>query len=143
MPRGDKLIDRLGESHHIITLDLTKGYWEVPLAQADRHKTAFTTPTGQYQYRVLPFGLHGAPATFQWLMDKVLRPVQRFAAAYLDDVVVHSASWEEHLVHLRQVLEALRRAGLTANPAKCCVGQDEAQYLGYTIGRGLLKPQEK
>ncbi|KAJ8349397.1 hypothetical protein SKAU_G00245270 [Synaphobranchus kaupii] len=73
-----------------------RGYWKVLLAQADWQKMAFSTPVGQYQYHALLFGLHGPPA-FQGLMDIVLRPMQRFAAVYLDDVVIHSATWEEHL----------------------------------------------
>lgn len=92
MPRADELIERLGEARYITTLDLTKGYWQVPLAPADRPKTAFSTPAGQFQYTVLPFGLHGAPSTFQRLMDKVLQPLHHFAAAYIDDVVIHSTT---------------------------------------------------
>ncbi|XP_071061873.1 uncharacterized protein [Pseudochaenichthys georgianus] len=143
MPRIDELIDRLGEARYISTLDLTKGYWQVPLEAASREKTAFATPTGLYQYTVLPFGLHGAPATFQRLMDKVLRPHREYAAAYLDDVVIHSDSWDSHLIRLAAVLESLRRAGLTANPRKCKLGLEEAEYLGFTIGRGNVRPQER
>ncbi len=124
------------------TLDLTKGYWQVPLSDDAKPKTAFSTPSGHWQYRVLPFGLHGAPATFQRLMDVLLRPHQPYAAAYLDDVVVHSETWEDHLERLRRVLMELRRAGLTANPRKCHLALDEAKYLGFRVGRGLIKPQE-
>ncbi len=116
MPRVDELLDRLGGTRYISTLDLTKGYWQVPLTEEAKPKTAFSTPSGHWQYRVLPFGLHGAPATFQRMMDILLRPHQSYAATYLDDVVVHSESWEEHLAQLRRVLLELRRAGLTANP---------------------------
>ncbi|KAI2643107.1 Retrovirus-related Pol polyprotein from transposon 17.6 [Labeo rohita] len=138
-----ELLDRLGRARFITTLDLTKGYWQVPLAEDAKEKTAFSTPTGHWQYRTLPFGLHGAPATFQRLMDVVLRPHQPYAAAYLDDVVIHSERWEEHLSHLRRVLTELRRAGLTANPRKCHLALSEAKYLGYQVGRGLIKPQTR
>ncbi|XP_053539534.1 uncharacterized protein LOC124628632 [Ictalurus punctatus] len=143
LPRVDDLIERLGRARFISTLDLTKGYWQVALAPEARPKTAFSTATGHWQYRVLPFGLHGAPATFQRLMDILLRPHRQFAAAYLDDVVIHSSTWADHLFHLREILKALREAGLTANPKKCHLGLTEAQYLGYRIGRGMLKPQQK
>ena len=143
MPRVDELVERLGPARFISTLDLTKGYWQVPLTPQAREKTAFSTPDGAFHYRVLPFGLHGAPATFQRLMDKVLRPHQDYAAAYLDDIVIHSTSWENHLQHLEAVLQALREAGLTANPAKCSLALEEANYLGYTVGRGNVKPQVK
>ncbi len=143
MPRVDELIDRLGRARFISTLDLTKGYWQVPLTEEAKPKTTFSTPSGHWQYRVLPFGLHGAPATFQRLMDVLLRPHQAYAAAYLDDVIIHSESWEEHLERLRRVLMELRRAGLTANPRKCHLALFEAKYLGFQVGRGMVKPQEK
>lgn len=76
-------------------------------------------------------------------MDIVLRPHRAYAAAYIDDVVIHSERWEDHLDRLKKVLRELRRAGLTANPKKCHLGLSEAQYLGYRIGRGLIKPQEQ
>ncbi len=143
MPQVDELIDRLGRARFILTLDLTKGYWQVPLSEDAKPKTAFSTPSGHWQYWVLPFDLHGAPATFQRLMDVLLLPHQAYAAAYLDDVIVHSESWEEHLERLRRVLMELRRAGLTANPRKCHLTLFEAKYLGFQVGRGLVKPQEK
>ncbi|XP_067305997.1 uncharacterized protein [Pseudorasbora parva] len=143
MPRVDELLDRLGRARYISTLDLTKGYWQVPLSETAKPKTAFSTPSGHWQYRTLPFGLHGAPATFQRMMDIILRPHQAYAAAYLDDVVIHSEAWEEHLDRLRRVLSELRRAGLTANPRKCHLALSEAKYLGFQVGRGLIRPQEK
>uniref|UniRef100_A0A9J8C7I0 Gypsy retrotransposon integrase-like protein 1 n=1 Tax=Cyprinus carpio carpio TaxID=630221 RepID=A0A9J8C7I0_CYPCA len=143
MPRVDELLDRLGRARFISTLDLTKGYWQVPLSEQAKPKTAFSTPNGHWHYRVLPFGLHGAPATFQRLMDVILRPHQAYAAAYIDDVVIHSETWEDHLERLRRVLLELRRAGLTANPRKCHLALSEAKYLGYQVGRGLIRPQEK
>ena len=143
MPRVDELIERLGPARYVSTLDLTKGYWQVPLTYRAKAKTAFTTPEGLFQYTVLPFGVHGAPATFQRMMDRVLRPHRAYAAAYLDDIVVHSTTWELHLQHLEAILGALRRAGLTANAKKCCIGLTETEYLGFTIGRGCVKPQTK
>ncbi|KAI2645035.1 Transposon Ty3-G Gag-Pol polyprotein [Labeo rohita] len=116
MPRVDGLLDRLGRTRYIATQDLTKGYWQVPLSETAKPKTAFSTPSGHWQYRTLPFGLHGAPATFQRMMDIV---------------VVHSEAWEEHLVRLRRVLSELRRAGLTANPRKCHLAFSEVKYLGF------------
>ena len=71
MPRIDELIDRLGKARYISTLDLTRGYWQVQVAEESRGKTAFTTPYWLYQFRVMPFGLHGAPASFQTMMDRL------------------------------------------------------------------------
>ncbi|XP_051794916.1 uncharacterized protein LOC127530951 [Acanthochromis polyacanthus] len=93
------------------------------------------------KFKAMPFGLQGAPATFQRLMDYVLRDVTDFAAAYLDDVIVYSSCWEEHLYHLQEVLKRIRAAGLTINPRKCFVAHREVQYLGFTIGFGKIKPR--
>ena len=88
----------------------------------------------------MPFGLQGAPATFQRLMDCVIRGLE-FAAAYLDDLIVFSESWEDHLIHIRSVLEQLRKAGLTAKAKKCEFGASECVYLGHIVGSGSVKPE--
>ena len=101
MPRVDDLIDRLGKA---TTLDFSRGYWQVPVREQDQTKTAFTTPFGFFKFRVMPFGLQGAPATFQRMMDVILQEIGSFAAAYLDDVIIHSNTWQEHLKHISTVL---------------------------------------
>ena len=121
MPKVDELIEP--GTRYLTTLDLTKGYWQVPLTRTAREKTAFATPGGLYQYTVLPFGVHGAPATFQRMMDHLLRPRQAYTAAYIDDIIIHSDSWDVHIRQLWAVLGELRKAGLTANPAKCHLGR--------------------
>lgn len=141
MPRIDELIDRLGGAKFITTLDLTRGYWQVPVAQESRAKTAFTTPFGLYQFTVMPFGLHGAPATFQRIMDSLLNGAGSYSAAYLDDLVIYSGNWQEHLQHLREVLQRLREAGLTAKPAKCQFGTNSCVYLGHIVGGGEVRPE--
>eukprot|EP00731_Ephydatia_muelleri_P015573 Em0008g1293a len=139
MPRIDDLIDRLGKARYISTLDLTRGYWQVPMAKASRHLTAFTTPFGLFQFRVMPFGLQGAPATFQRLMDKVLQGLEDYAAAYIDNLVIHSTTWEEHLTQIQTVFQRLRLVGLTsAKPQKC---QLRCVYLGHVVGSGLVQPE--
>ncbi len=141
MPRIDDLLDKLGQARYITTLDLARGYWQVPVAMRDRAKTAFTTPMGLYQFRVMPFGLSGAPATFQRMMDTLLRGTENFAAAYLDDLVVYSATWEDHCRHVRQVLLRLREHGLTAKPSKCQFGMHQCVYLGHVVGGGQVRPE--
>ncbi len=141
MPRVDDLLERIGRAKYVTTLDLCKGYWQVPLEPTSRPYTAFRTPIGLYQFTVLPFGLHGAPATFQRLMDKVLQGCEEWSAAYLDDVIIHSNSWQEHLRHLKQTLEKIKKAGLTLNVGKCEWAKQEANYLGYHLGNGQLRPQ--
>ena len=104
MPQVDELLDRLGKAHFISTMDLTRGYWQVPVAVKDRHKTAFSSPFGFFQFRMMPFGLQGAPATFQRMMDSFIHGVHDFTPVYLDDLVIYSTTWEDHLYHLRTVL---------------------------------------
>ncbi len=141
MPRVDELLDRLGTARFYSTLDLTKGYWQIPLSPLSKEKTAFTMPFGLHQFVTLPFGLFVAPATFQRLMDRILRPHAAYAAAYLDDIIIYSNDWQRHMEHLRAVLRALRGAGLTANPKKCAVGRLEVRYLGFYLGHGQVRPQ--
>lgn len=141
MPRIDDLVERLGKAKYISTIDLSRGYWQVPLSQRAKEVTAFRTPFGLFHFQVMPFGLQGAPACFQRLMDRVLAGVHEFAAAYLDDVVIFSHNWSDHCDHLRQVLGRIREAGLTINPKKCALGKKEVSYLGYVIGSGVIRPQ--
>uniref|UniRef100_A0A8C1KT19 Gypsy retrotransposon integrase-like protein 1 n=1 Tax=Cyprinus carpio TaxID=7962 RepID=A0A8C1KT19_CYPCA len=141
-PRISDLIDRLGQSKYLTTMDLSKGYWQIPLTSPSRPLTAFRTPRGLFHFKVLPFGLHGAVATFQRLIDQVLRGLP-FAAAYLDDIVIYSNTWEEHVQHLAEVLQRLQNAGLTVNPTKCAIAKQETEYLGYVIGQGVVRPQVK
>ena len=139
MPRTDEILDRVGAAKFISTLDLSRGYWQIPLAKEAQPKTAFTTPFGLFEFLVMPFGLHGAPATFQRCMDAVLRGLS-FVAAYLDDVVIYSDAWSDHLQHLRSVLIRLRSAGLTAKPKKCFLAKKETLFLGHIIGGGCVRP---
>ncbi|MGH0185230.1 UNVERIFIED_CONTAM: hypothetical protein FKN15_017326 [Acipenser sinensis] len=140
MPRVDELLDRLGTARFISTLDLTKGYWQIPLTRSSREKTAFSTPEGLFHFTTMPFGLHGAPAAFQRLMDQVLHPHREYAAAYIDDVVIYSSTWREHLSRITAVLQSLRAARLTANLRKCAFAKKETQYLGFVMGNGRVKP---
>ena len=109
----DELIDRLGNAKFITTLDLTKGYWQVPVAPESRAKTAFVTPFGKYQFLTMPFGLMGAPSTFQRMMDDLLRDLHLFSAAYIDDIVIFSEDWDQHVKHVRAVFQKLGEAGLS------------------------------
>ena len=141
MPRVEDILDQLGQAKYITTLDLAKGYWQVPVAEEDRHKTAFITTKGLYQFKMMPFGLCGAPATFQRMMDEVIRGMDKFASAYLDDLIVFSYNWEDHLTHLRVMLNRLGEVGLTTKPSKCQLAMAECTYLGHVVGNGVVKPE--
>ena len=140
MPRIDEMLDRIGGAKYISTVDLTKGYWQVPVAVDSQEKTAFVTPLGKYQFTTMPFGLAGAPSVFQRLMNSILADIPQYAAAYIDDVTIYSNSWEEHLSHLREVFLRLKARGLTIKAGKCQFGREEVSFLGHRVGRGRIRP---
>ncbi|XP_063293534.1 uncharacterized protein LOC134578463 [Pelobates fuscus] len=141
MPRMDELLDRISAGKYLTTIDLCKGYWQIPLAEDAIPKSAFITPFGLYQFRVMPFGMKNAPATFQRMVDQLLGGLQSFACAYLDDIAIHSDTWEAHLEHVGVVLDRIRGAGLTLKPDKCHLGMAEVQYLGHRVGCGKQRPE--
>ena len=142
MPRVEELLEQLGSARFITTLDLTKGYYQVSVHPDDREKTAFMGPMGKFQFVRMPFGLKGAPTTFQRLMDVVLGPCASFARAYIDDIVVFSSTWTDHLRHLEEVFTRLMEAGLKAKPTKCAIAMDHCSYLGHIVGGGQIQMEE-
>ncbi|GFV59582.1 retrovirus-related Pol polyprotein from transposon 17.6 [Trichonephila clavipes] len=102
------------------SMDLRSGYWQIEIDEADREKTAFITPEGLYEFKVMPFGLCNAPATFERMMDNLLRHFKwTMCLCYLDDIIVFSETFEDHLIRLRLVLKCLQEAGLKLNSKKC------------------------
>ena len=141
MPRINDLLDNIGQSKYLTTLDLMKGYWQVQMDERDKEKTAFTSPLGLLQFTTMPFGLSRAPATFQRLMDQVLRGTEEYAGVYLDDVV-YGTEWEEDLKNLEGVFERLSGAGLTIKLKRCTFGAQESTYLRHKIGNGEVLPED-
>ena len=123
------------------TLDLTRGYWHIGMTDGGREKSAFITPFGHYEMNVMPFGMVNSGATFRRLMDRTLSGCEEFANAYIDDIIIASQTWPEHVIHVEEVLTRLRRANLTAKPSKCELGRTEVHFLGYIVGKGCIKPQ--
>ena len=140
LPRLDDLIDQVGNSPFISTLDLSKGYWQIPLTDRAREVSAFSTPFGHYEYKTMPFGMKSAPLTFQKAMNSILHGLSEFAIAYLDDISIRSNTWDEHLCHLDEVFARLADRGLTLNAAKCMIGGATVKYLGYQVGGGRVAP---
>jgi hypothetical protein len=140
IPRIDQILDDVAKAKYITTLDLTKGFYQVPLDKEAKAKSAFTIPFGQYAYNVMPFGMMNASATFQRLVDTVLRDCSDYCRQYIDDVAIFSDTWEDHLKHVDMVLTKIQDAGLTIKPSKSKIANNEVTYLGHTIGNGKIKP---
>ena len=115
-------------------LDAFQGYHQIPLALDDQEKIAFVTPTGNYHYKVMPFGLKNARSTYQWMMTKMFEPqLGRSIAVYVDDMVVKSKVVFEHVGDLTNIFEILRRHKLRLNASKCSFGVGSRKFLGYMV----------
>ena len=122
IPRIDDLLDGMSSAKFIRTLDLARGYCQVPMDPASREKTTFSMNFGKYEFRVMPFGLVGAPATFQRLINELFGDLHGKVAAYMDDLAIYSMTWEDHIAHLRETLKRLAEAGLQIKLEKCRLG---------------------
>ena len=144
LPRPDEAQDRLSGSSIFSTLDLQHGYWQLPVAEEDRSKTAFCPGPGLglFQFCRMPFGLTGAPSAFQRLMDKVFQGLP-FVTTYLDDVLVHSSTVKDHEDHLRQAFQRLANAGLTLRGTTCHIGMEQVSYLGHVFSVRGMEPDPK
>ena len=134
LPLINDMIDRLSDKRFFSKIDFTSGFYQVPLKSSAMEKTAFVTPDGHYEWTVMGMGLTNAPATFQRLMYKVLGGLMwKHSMAYMDDLIVFSPNFDEHLRNLAEVFECIRKAGLKMKPPKCSFAKREVQYLGHII----------
>lgn len=142
LPLIEGLLSRLDQTKYISTLDLKDAFWQIPLDSESREKTAFTIPGRPlYQFRVMPFGLCNAPQTLCRLMHKVIpHHLHDRVFVYLDDLLITTASLEEHLSLLSDISNRLSNAGLTINVEKSRFVLKEIEYLGYVVGEGGLRP---
>lgn len=141
LPRIDDTLDTLQGSSFFSSMDLRSGYWQIPLSDDAKPKTAFITPDGLYQFNVMPFGLCNAPATFERMMDNLLMGFTwNICLCYLDDVVVFSATFDEHIRRLRQVLDCFRAAKLQLNSKKCRFGARQIKVLGHLVSVDGIRP---
>ncbi len=144
MPSIDYIISHLGSASFLSKLDLLKGFYQVPMEDDSKKFTAFTCLQGKFQFKVMPFGLTNAPSTFQLLMQSTLRGLEPFCLPYIDDLVIFSSSFEQHLTHITSVLSRLKFAGLTVKKEKCAWCFASFDFLGFHVGKSRLSiPSEK
>ena len=119
MPRVEEVLEGVGQASFISKLDLTKGYYQIPVQETDIPKTCFICHRGRFEFTRMLFGVRNAPAIFQELMQNVFHDTTAYATAYVDDVTINSQTWDDHVQHIRAVLDRLKGANLTVNPSKC------------------------
>jgi len=141
LPRIDEILRRLQGAEFFSTFDLVSGYWQTPVAEEDRIKTAFRTRHGIYIWNVLPMGLTNAPSAFQRNMDAIFgREVGDYILVYLDDVITFSKTWEEHLHHIDEVLRRLEAHRLQAKLPKCKFARKRLLFLGLVVDKEGTRP---
>ena len=144
LPKMDECLDSLGDANFFTTLDANCGYWQLNLREEDRHKTAFVCHEGCFEYLRMAFGLCNAPASFQRTMDMVLNGYRwKTCLVYLDDVIIFSKNFDDHLKHVQEILQCLRDAGFSLKLKKCDFFQNKVNYLGHVIMPGKLLVAQK
>jgi len=141
LPRIQDTLNKLGTAKYFTTLDLTSGYWQLELSEEDREKTAFKTQKGLWEWNRMPMGLKNAGSSFQRMMHYVIGHLEgKSALVYLDDVIVYSDTFDQHLIDLEQVLSKLAHANLTCKLRKCFFAQHSVEYLGHTVSQEGIGP---
>lgn len=139
LPLVSETLDKLKDAKYLSSLDIKSAYWQVPIEESSKPLTAFICHKGLYQFRRMPFGLHNAPATWQRLIDRILTDLAPYVFVYLDDVVIVTQTFEEHLRVLEEVFRRLKDAGITISWEKCQFCRPEMKYLGYVVDRRGLR----
>jgi hypothetical protein len=141
LPRIDDSIDVLAGAQYFSTMDINRAFWQVPLCEKDKEKTGFMVEGKLFEFNVMPFGSMNAPATFQRLMDRVLSGLTwKQVLVYLDDVLVFSRLWCNHMMSIKSVLNRLKIAKLKLKPSKCVFGTNSVTYLGFNITDKGIRP---
>lgn len=141
LPRITEALDALGGAKWFSTLDLRSGYWQIEMSKDSKEKTAFITHNGLYEFNVLPFGLCNSPATFQRLMTHALRGLEwDICLVYIDDLIIFSRTFDDHLINLKKVFHRLREANVRLKPSKCYFVQSKVEYLGHVVSAEGLSP---
>lgn len=144
IPNIENILDKLGRAQYFTTLDLAKGFHQILVNEEDRKKTAFSTPQGHYEYIRMPFGLKNAPATFQRLMNDVLKEyINKICVVYLDDILIFSTTLNEHIENIKKIFNKLKEYNLKIQIDKCKFFAKETEYLGHILTPEGVKPNPK
>src|SRR6266498_463771 len=144
LPRIDDLLEQFREAKWFSSIDLASGYWQIEMDEKDREKTAFTCHLGLFEFNVMPFGLKNAPPTFQRMMNEILKDwLDEFVAVYIDDIMIYSKTFEEHLGHIEKILKKLKEVNLMLKLSKCKWGERNIEFLGHVVGNDGLKPDPR
>ena len=141
IPNQEDLFAKLGNATVFSKIDLTKGYWQIPMQEESKKYTAFQTPEGLMHWKYMAFGLMNAPASFARMMRMLLDGLSN-VIWFFDDILAHTESWEDHPKVLESVFERIMQHGLTARPSKMSLGFPEIEFLGHVVGRGSQKPEQ-
>ncbi|BFZ03151.1 hypothetical protein BsWGS_06190 [Bradybaena similaris] len=141
IPGVDELITSMSMSNIFSKLDLTKGYYQIPLTAESKHLTAFSTTLGLYEFNYMPFSLVNAPATFVRMMRSLLKGISN-VVSYIDDVCMFNNNFEQHVILLEKVFQRERENGLTVKPVKIEIAFPEVSFLGHSIKQGIITTDE-
>lgn len=141
-PLIEDLMVKTVNSRYFTTLNIYSAFWSIPLKVQDRHKTRFITQEGHFQWTCLPFGLKTAPAIFQRILSNIIRKhnLTNFAVNFIDDILIFSKTFEEHITHVSELLEAIIKEGFRLKFSKCRFANSYAEYLGHRIENNSVKP---
>lgn len=143
IPEITDILDKLGRTSYFSTIDLVSGFHQIQLDEEDVEKTAFSVNSGKYEFTRMPFGLKNAPATFQRVMDCVLREeIGICCLVYMDDIIIFSPSLEQHKIDVDRVLNKLKQANLKIQLDKCEFFRKEVQFLGHTVSEDGVRPNQ-
>eukprot|EP01129_Flabellula_baltica_P006938 TRINITY_DN2653_c0_g1_i5.p1 TRINITY_DN2653_c0_g1~~TRINITY_DN2653_c0_g1_i5.p1 ORF type:complete len:1752 (+),score=245.22 TRINITY_DN2653_c0_g1_i5:186-5441(+) len=144
IPKIEEIFAQLSGSRIFSSIDLTSGFHQIKLAEEDKEKTAFRSPMGLFEWNVLPFGINNAPVVFQRCMEAIFSAyLYQFVLIYIDDIIIYSNSFDDHLSHIEKVLDICIERNIIINMAKSTFAVSSIDYLGYTISEGHLHMNEE
>lgn len=141
-PLIEDLLTKTINCNYFTTMDINSAFWSIPLKITDRYKTGFVTQEGHYQWTCLPFGLKTSPAIFQRILGNIMRKhgLTGFAVNFIDDILIFSKTFEEHIIHIKKLLDAIREEGFRLKLTKCKFAHDSVKYLGHILQKNTITP---